>query len=397
MLPISAAIGVRFALGSGSSRSDVPVRSAIFGTVLAITVLMATITFGASLDDLVSHPSLYGWNWNYALLASFAGQEDLPSKQVAALLDHDRDVQAWSGVNFVQVKLDGQVTEVMAEVPRASVAPPLLSGHGLNASDEIVLGRATLAQLGLKVGDDVTLTKGGKRPMNLIIVGTAAMPSIVKGLGAGAGAVAAPSDFPPQLLNQQQATIPGPNAVLVRIRAGVGTAAGYRSLQEINDEVNEIPAASGLAGGVVSALRPIEIVNFRSMRTTPALLAAGLGIGALVALGLTLDASVRRRRRDLALLKALGFTERQLAAAIAWQSTVAAVVGVVVGVPLGIALGRELWILFARSINVVPEPTASVLSIVLVGLGTIVFANVIAAVPARRAARTSTALVLRTE
>src|ERR1035438_1093240 len=34
--------------------------------------------------------------------------------------------------------------------------------------------------------------------------------------------------------------------------------------------------------------------------------------------------SVRRRRRDLAWLKALVFTQRQLAACVAWQSTVVA-------------------------------------------------------------------------
>jgi hypothetical protein len=61
----------------------------------------------------------------------------------------------------------------------------------------------------------------------------------------------------------------------------------------------------------------------------------------------TLIASVRRRRRELALLKTLGFTQRQLATTVAWQSSASAVVGIVVGIPLGIALGRWLWILFA--------------------------------------------------
>ena len=110
---------------------------------------------------------------------------------------------------------------------------------------------------------------------------------------------------------------------------------------------------------------------------------------------LTLAASVRRRRRDLALLKALGFTPRQLAAAVAWQATVTAVVGVVVGIPLGIVVGRELWTLFARNINAVPDPTVPVLSVFLVGLGALVFANLVAALPGRDAARTPTALVLR--
>ena len=90
------------------------------------------------------------------------------------------------------------------------------------------------------------------------------------------------------------------------------------------------------------------------------ILASGLAAGAGVALGLTLVASVRRRRRDLALLKTLGFTRNQLAETVAWQASVAAVIGVVIGVPVGIALGRWLWDLFARAIFAVPAPTVPV-------------------------------------
>ena len=105
----------------------------------------------------------------------------------------------------------------------------------------------------------------------------------------------------------------------------------YRSLEKINHEIDAIPTADSPAGGVVTVLRPVEIVNFHSMGTTPTIFAGSLALGAIAALGITLGASVRRRRRELALLKALGFTQRQLRAAIAWQATVAAVIGTVVG------------------------------------------------------------------
>jgi ABC-type lipoprotein release transport system permease subunit len=133
------------------------------------------------------------------------------------------------------------------------------------------------------------------------------------------------------------------------------------------------------------------------MGTTPVILGAGLAFGAVVSLGLTLLASLRRRRRDLALLKTFGFTRGQLAAAVAWQSSAAAVVGVILGMPLGIVVGRSLWDRFAHEISAVPAPSIPVFSIALTVVGALVLANVVAFFPGRLAARTSTALVLRAE
>jgi hypothetical protein len=396
-LPISAVTGIRFALEPGRGRSSTPVRSAAFGAVLAVGVLVATVTFGASLDSLVSHPALYGWNWNYALLSSFGGAEDLPGPQVTTFLDRDHDILHWSGAYVAKSTLDGQATGVMVETPGAIVQPPILSGHGLEAANEIVLGETTLHSLHTKLGGTVTLGNGASKPVTLRVVGTMTTPALGSDSGLGTGALVATSDFPTALLNLQNATIPGPNAILVRVRPGVTPSAALRSLELVNHEVNEVPEAQGLGGGVVKVLRPAEIVNFRSMGTIPTVLASGLAAGAVAALGLTLAASVRRRRRDLALLKSMGFTQRQLAASIAWQSSVAALIGCVVGIPLGVVVGRALWISFATSIHAVPAPTVPALTLVLVGLGALVFANLVAAIPGRIAARTSTALVLRAE
>jgi hypothetical protein len=68
-MPTSAVTGIRFALEPGAGRNAVPVRSAIVGAALAIIVVTGTLTFGASLNHLVSHPALYGWNWTYELSA----------------------------------------------------------------------------------------------------------------------------------------------------------------------------------------------------------------------------------------------------------------------------------------------------------------------------------------
>jgi MacB-like periplasmic core domain/FtsX-like permease family len=396
-LSVTAVTGLRLALDPGSRGNAVPVRSAILGAVLAVAVLVGTITFGASLDNLVSHPALYGWNWNEALLSGFAGQEDLPQARVTQLFDKDPYVAAWSGANFVGAKLDGQDVEMLTEQPGAAVAPPLLSGHGLEAANQVVLGGDTLAALHDRLGDSVTMQARGVGARHLVIVGTATFPAIASGFEMGSGALVATSDFPTTLLNPQQQSIPGPNAVLIRLRSGASTAAVRRSLIAVESGVQATKGDEGSAGGYVQVLRPAEIVNYRSMGTTPALLGFALALGAVVALGLTLLASVRRRRRDLALLKSLGFTQRQLAAAVAWQSSVAVLAGILLGVPVGIVLGRFAWDLFAGELHAVPVPSVPTTSILLIAVGALALANLVAAIPGRIAARTPTALILRAE
>ena len=242
----------------------------------------------------------------------------------------------------------------------------------------------------------------------MVIVGTATLPAIggtsdfADHPSMGTGAVLS-EDVSPAISGAAQSPDPnenGPGLVFVRLRNGVSAAAGREDMQRITTLADKVFAGDpNTTGDNVTRLgvqHPAEIVNYQSTGATPVVLAAGLALGAIVALALTLIASVRRRRRDLAMLKTLGFTGRQLAATIAWQATVIAVIAAAIGVPVGIAAGRQLWTLFARNINAVPEPTVPV-SLVLVAVGVLVLANLVAAIPARLAARTPAALVLRTE
>ena len=212
----------------------------------------------------------------------------------------------------------------------------------------------------------------------------------------GIGAIIDYHLIPPAVRNTQGSQVPGPNAYLIRTR-GPSTVA-LRSLNAIVHTIN-LPSSpsSGSAGGVIRVLRPEEIVNSGSIETIPAVLGASLAAGAALALGITLVASVRRRRRDFAVLRTLGLSGRQLASIVAWQSTVTVTIGTIVGIPLGIVLGRVLWNAFAEAIHAVPVPTVSALTIVAIAIGAVVLANVVAAVPARLAARTRTAVLLRAE
>jgi hypothetical protein len=307
-------------------------------------------------------------------------------------------VAAWSGAYFFTPKIDGQIVPVLGERPGATVAPPVLSGHGLTGPGQVVLGAITLAALHKHLGDTVTLTSpnpsGPPVAKVLRIVGTATMPTIGQGtslhLEMGSGAEI-PTAVIPAAFRTSVGAGSGPEVIFVRLKSSVSQTAALPGLRRIANAT----ANQNNDGVIVDAVqRPAEIVNYRTLGATPAILGAALAVGTVVALALTLLASVRRRRRDLAMLKTLGFTRSQLAAAVACQATVAVLIGAVVGITLGIVAGRYLWDLFANEIHAVPVPSVSVLTVVLVAIGALVLGNVVALVPGRIAARTSVSSAL---
>ena len=122
-LPAPSVEGIRLAVDPGGGRSTVPVRSAIVGTLIAVVVVVATVTFGTSLDALVSHPDLYGWNWDYELTGG-GGIAPVPARAAATLLNRDRSVAAWSSVVFGgEATIDGVLVPDIGERPGAAVAP----------------------------------------------------------------------------------------------------------------------------------------------------------------------------------------------------------------------------------------------------------------------------------
>jgi hypothetical protein len=406
--PAPAVTGMRFAFEPGVGRAAVPVRSALSGTVLAVAMVVATLTFASGLRTLVSHPPLFGWNWNYALYPSGS----VPP-QARTLLEHDPNVSAWTGVDYTVADIDNQTVPILVESPRPTVSPPILSGHGLAANDQIVIGAATLARLHKHIGDTVVFSYGSPgnpisvAPTRLRIIGTATFPAvgysslIADHTSMGTGALVSTGIMPRGAQRNSDPTLNGPDLVFVRLNPGINAAKGHADMQRIVDAADKALAADPKAAGnnltILGVQRPAQIVNYRSVGAAPILLAAGLATGAVFALGLTLTASVRRRRRDLALLKTLGFTRRQLAATIATQASAAALIGTIVGVPIGILTGRWLWTLFAHEIFAVPKPTVPALSIVIVAFGALVLANLVAAIPGLRAARTRTAVLLHGE
>jgi predicted lysophospholipase L1 biosynthesis ABC-type transport system permease subunit len=203
-------------------------------------------------------------------------------------------------------------------------------------------------------------------------------------LGTGAWVVA--TDVPGVNRNQggvTKASI-GPNALFIRLRPGHD---GPRQMATLRRAVSKMSSEAGVEFRPVQ--RPAEIVNTKNLDSAPAVLSALLLGGALVALAGTLSATVRRRRSELAVLKSLGMTRRQLSGMVSWQSTGVVLAGIVVGVPVGIAGGRWLWTRFANGLDVVADASVPWMLILLIALALVLVANVVAVVPGRLASRTA--------
>jgi FtsX-like permease family len=174
----------------------------------------------------------------------------------------------------------------------------------------------------------------------------------------------------------------------VRHAPGADPEAAHQSLRRL---------PSGTVQVIGLPRPPSNVENLERVGGLPNVLAGLLALLAAAALAHLLVTSVRRRRRDLAILKSLGFVRGQVSAAVAWQATTVAVLALAVGLPLGVALGRWTWSLLIDRVGLGAEPATPGLTLLAGVAGTVLVANLVAAWPGRVAARTSPAVALRSE
>jgi ABC-type antimicrobial peptide transport system permease subunit len=170
--------------------------------------------------------------------------------------------------------------------------------------------------------------------------------------------------------------------------------------------VRGVPGARGRAAGVhvastypvvLGPSTPTGLVNFGEAVNFPIIFGVMLAVFGAATLIHLLVVSVGRRRHEMGLLKAVGFVNRQVSAAVFWQATTVALVGIIVGVPLGIVIGRAVWDAFALNIGVVPLPVVNAGLLGLLVVGVLAATVLLALGPALAARRARPGQLLRSE
>jgi hypothetical protein len=377
--------GVRAAYG-GSRGGGVVVASC----ALAAGVFVAALVFGTSVSAVLSTPSAYGWPWDLGVMGG-AGYGELNVQEIEAALEDSDDVAGWTLLGLTNdVTLDGRpVVSLIAESPRPDADFTVVSGRLPRDAGEVALGTRTAAERDVGIGDRVELA-GSIGSRTATVTGLAVLPPLgpfeADRADPGTGMV-----VPADLLGAEAAA-PLYTFVGVDLAPGADPAAVVADLDpHFGSGSDTLPI------DYRTPVRPAEIVSVRSMRAAPLLVGGLLAGAAVLGLAVGVLVSIRARRRELAILRALGFTGGQVRTSVRIQALATMVAAVVIGVPLGVAAGRVAWRAFAFRLGVAAEPTTPVWWIVATVAGSLVLAVVVAVYPARLAARIDPATVLRTE
>jgi putative ABC transport system permease protein len=249
----------------------------------------------------------------------------------------------------------------------------MVKGHWLDGPDQIVAPARFLNLHHLSVGQTLTVESGGHTAKAVIV---------------GEGITGGDSMFYADWSTLQQLS-PGKQADRFELHAAAGAdrqalAAKLRAL----DPAWNVTVRNH--GNPNAGLRAFSVII-----TVVLSLVAALGVFNTVLL------NTRERRRDLGMLKSVGMTPRQVVAMIVTSMGLLGLIGGIVGLPLGYGLHSLIISMVARAqgfdllpgmVHVYSAPL--LVWMFLAGVGIAVLG---ALVPARSAARSSIAEVLRSE
>ena len=142
---------------------------------------------------------------------------------------------------------------------------------------------------------------------------------------------------------------------------------------------------------------PSRVASLEQIGSVPRLLAIALGALGLGGVIHTLLLASRRRRHDLAVATALGFTRRQVASTVRWQGLLDRRRRFVVGLPLGVIVGRVVWKHVADGVGAVDLVSIPWVVLLLVPVVALLAVGGVASVVGHRTAMLNPARTLRGE
>lgn len=384
--PLTASIGARMAL-EGGGRTRTASRPALVGAAAAVAGVVAIVTLNHGLNDSLTHPEVAGVAWD-AVVAPNPDDVSLTGGVTSAVVD--------SVANRPGVEAAGTIGRTVTDIGEVGVPTftvidrtagknlrlVTLSGRAPQSADEIELGPSTAHDLHVGVGDTVQLAD--------------AKAARVVGLGLFPSDVHAQFDEGGWVVPERWFSLVG-DPTSTGQQLDLTLAVRFADRRALAAQTADLASALGSTVQSVSPVsEPQELANLANVRRLPTLLAALLSILGAVAVGHALFSSVRRRRREFAVLRALGVTRGGARAILASHGTAVGVVGLLVGLPIGLVAGRAGWAAVAHRVPLTFRSPLTIAVVSVVPLALVV-ANALALLPGRRAASVRPALVLRSE
>lgn len=388
--PVPVVTGTRYALERGVASQALPARPTLVAVVAGVTGMVATLTFAASLEDASSTPQRWGETWQLVTPVGGGGQWFTdPDALRAAYVDVDGVADAAVVRNAVAEIGDDKVAlwSYPADMAQRIV---IVEGRLPRSSTEVLLGPTKARDLGVGVGDAVTLG-GPDGQMRARVAGLGLTPAASHSNYDDSGWIGeegfdilfgAPDSVGPTAMKEA--------GVLTWVDDGVDPADLASQLAAATD-----PAGAGIAPfppEVPSKINALDRVG--ALPQALGLFLAVLGVGAV---GHALSSAIARRRTELAVLRAIGQTPGQTRLVAFTQAVVLALVGLLAGVPLGVALGRALWWTVAAATPVAFAEPSWRGPVLLAAPLTLVVFLVLAVPPARRSSRLDITEALRSE
>lgn len=374
-----ATIGAPRALSLGAGDAFARPARAIL-TVIALAIGIATLVFAVAfqktIGDLASNRASYG----YAQDVEVYRYPAFSDADLSKLLAEQPETNIVVATRFLHVAIPG-VADLQPLVGTRGDAPGLgyvtRTGRWFANPGEAVVGALTARDSHLGIGDRITVTLDGK-PLTLQVVGVVDDFSL-NGRGFRVGW---------DTLSAAQPDIT-PNDYLVKLRAGSDPKAfakriGSGRLDSLNitaTDQSQIDLYKNLIEAMIAGL------------TTVLVLVAAVGVFNATLL------STRERSHDIATLKAVGMTSRQIAVMVTGTALVLTATAGVIGVPLGIWLTGAIFSAMFEFIGLILDASGTFgpLTLLLVFAAAVAVSMGGAALPARWAAAAPVAEVLRSE